>query len=149
MDAFVKIPEVCLEVYRIIFLQYPVEAGAGGLHQTEETRSQDIDGHVIQEPDQCYSRVPVHGVPYEACTCDTASRLCVQTVVCWSTLPLRSTLSSKFLAASFGGFPATMSCRTIRTSETSFIVPIVGDEDVSNDRSRTRRTAQAQGAATC
>jgi hypothetical protein len=40
-------------------------------------------------------------------------------------------------------------CRTVRTGETSFIVPIVGDEDVSNERSRTRRTAQAQGAATC
>jgi hypothetical protein len=38
-------------------------------------------------------------------------------------------------------------CRTVRTGETSFIVPIVGDEDVSNERSRTRRTAQAQGAA--
>jgi hypothetical protein len=40
-------------------------------------------------------------------------------------------------------------CRTVRTGETSFIVSIVDDEDVSNDRSRTRRTAQAQAAATC
>ena len=47
-----------------------------------------------------------------ACACDTASRLCVRTVVCWSAFslvpPLGSTCSSAARAASFAGFIATM-----------------------------------------
>src|SRR5271165_430409 len=47
-----------------------------------------------------------------ACACDTASRLCVRTVVCWSAFslvpPLGSTCSSAARAASFAGFTATM-----------------------------------------
>src|ERR1700680_5020193 len=47
-----------------------------------------------------------------ACARDTAFRLCVRAVVCWSAFslvpPLRSTPPSTTRAASFGGFPATM-----------------------------------------
>ncbi len=40
-------------------------------------------------------------------------------------------------------------CRTVRTRETSFIMPICGKEDVSNGHPRARHTAQAEGAPSC
>jgi hypothetical protein len=64
VDAFVKTLEVLLEVFRVIFKHNTVDAGSGGLLQTEEARSQDVDGHVMQERGQWLCRVPVYGVSY-------------------------------------------------------------------------------------
>ena len=53
------------------------------------------------------------------------------------------------LADLLEGCTETLACRTVRTRETSFIMPICGKEDVSNDHPRARHTAQAEGAPSC
>ncbi|MGB6284719.1 MAG: hypothetical protein WBG18_09935, partial [Xanthobacteraceae bacterium] len=81
------------------------------LLQTEEARSQNADVDVMQKRRQLALHVPDDGFSYRACACDTASRLCVRTVLCRSAFslapPLRSTGSAAAEAALFARFLAT------------------------------------------
>src|ERR1700727_3018349 len=76
-----------------------------------------------------------------ACACDTASRLCVRTVVCWSAFslvpPPGSTCSSAARAASFAGFTATM-------GESDFSGPFIVGFGLRPSRPGPCKTPQGQ-----
>src|SRR5271163_49602 len=76
-----------------------------------------------------------------ACACDTASRLCVRTVVCWSAFslvsPLGSTCSSAARAASFAGLTATM-------GESDFSGTFIVGFGLRPSRRGPRKTPQGQ-----
>src|SRR5271155_2861489 len=76
-----------------------------------------------------------------ACACDTASRLCVRTVVCWSAFslvpPLGSTCSSAARAAEFAGFTATM-------GESDFSGPFIVGFGLRPSRRGPCKTPQGQ-----
>ena len=76
-----------------------------------------------------------------ACACDTASRLCVRAVVCWSAFslipPLGSTCSSAARAASFAGFTATM-------GESDFSGPFIVGFGLRPSRRGPCKTPQGQ-----
>src|SRR5580692_8489673 len=76
-----------------------------------------------------------------ACACDTASRLCVRTVVCWSAFslvpPLGSTCCSAARAASLAGFTATM-------GESDFSGPFIVGFGLRPSRRGPCKTPQGQ-----
>ena len=96
---------------------------------------------MMQECGQRLCSVPVTASRMRACACDTASRLCVRTVVCWSAFslvpPLGSTCSSAARAASFAGFTATM-------GESDFSGPFIVGFGLRPSRRGPCKTPQGQ-----
>ena len=107
-----QVREVRLQVLRIFGPRHLVDAWGCGLLQTEETRPQNVDVDMMQERRQLALPVLLMTASrMRACACDTASRLCVRTVLCRSAFslapPLRSTGSAAAEAALFARFRAT------------------------------------------
>jgi hypothetical protein len=60
----VEVQEVLLEAFRVFGPCHLVDAGRGGLLETEEARSQNIDGEMMQERRQLVPSVPDDGFSY-------------------------------------------------------------------------------------
>src|SRR5208283_2621916 len=58
MHAYVKVLEVCLQALLVLRPCQPIDAWRGGLLQSEEPRSQNIDADMMQE------RVPGYSLSY-------------------------------------------------------------------------------------
>ena len=86
--------EVCLQALLVLCPRQPIDPRRGVLLQSEEFRPQDIDADMMQECGQRLCSVPGYGFSYRACACDTASRLCVRPMVCWSAFSLVPPLGS-------------------------------------------------------
>src|ERR1700704_2004791 len=112
VHAGMEVPEACLQFLGIMHPCHSIDAGRCGLLQTEEPRSKDIKGDMIEKCCEPFRFILVKASRMRACARDTASRLCVRTVFCRSTFslvpPLRSTDSFAASAAPFARFPATM-----------------------------------------
>ena len=112
MDPSMQVPEVRLQVLCIFGPRHLVDARRCGLLQTAEACSQNVDVDVMQKRRQLALHLFLMTASrMRACACDTASRLCVRTVLCRSAFslapPLRSTGSAATEAALFARFLAT------------------------------------------
>jgi hypothetical protein len=90
--------EVCLKVLCVLDPRPLIDTWSSGLPQSEEACPQDLNVDVMQERRQLVLSVPGAASRMRACARDTASRLCVRTVLCSSAFslapPLRSTGSA-------------------------------------------------------
>ena len=64
MHTCVKVLEVCLQVLLVLRPRQPIDAGRGGLFQTQEPRPQNIDADMMQECGQRLCFVPGYGFSY-------------------------------------------------------------------------------------
>lgn len=108
----VEIQKVHFQVLRVAGPRHLVDTRRCSLLKTAEGPAQNIDPDVMQERRQLGLFIPLWTASrMRACACDTASRLCVRTVLCSSAFslapPLRSTDSAAAEAALFAHFLAT------------------------------------------
>ena len=122
MDAGVEVREVVLEVFRVFVPRQLVDARRGGPLQTEEAarRTSTLTWCRSAVSFSCLFLLTASRM--RACAWDTASRLCVRTVLCSSAFslapPLRSTGSAAAEAALFARFSAT-------TGRSDFSFPLI------------------------
>jgi hypothetical protein len=64
MHTCVKVLEVCLQVLLVLRPRQPIDAGRGGLLQSEEPRPQNIDADMMQERGQRLCSIPDYSLSY-------------------------------------------------------------------------------------
>src|ERR1700751_1212898 len=118
-----QISEVSVKVCRVVHPCQSVNARCSLLLNIKEGPPQDVDADVMQERAVSFSFSFLITAPrMRACACDTASRLCVRTVLCSSAFllvpSLPSTNSAVDRSALFAGFAGTI-------DESDFFVPCI------------------------